>query len=100
MSIQPQQNPKYLIQIVEDYEPILATECLAIRRGMGKEDCGRARKVVRDWKAGASIEVEIVNELCNRLRTRHVGLLRTQEGVLDIVKQEFASLLWNLKSRV
>lgn len=94
------QRPRYLLQIVEDVEPIMAVECLAQRRGLGKEDCGRARKVVRDWKAGNPIEIELVNELCNRLRTRHVGMLRTQEGVLAIVQQEFASLLWNLKSRV
>jgi UDP-N-acetyl-D-mannosaminuronic acid transferase (WecB/TagA/CpsF family) len=60
----------------------------------------RDGEVVR-WKAGAAIEIDLVEELCDRLAKRKwgVGLLRPQTSVVAAVKEEFASLVYDLKAR-
>lgn len=52
------------------------------------------------WKPGADIEVDLINELCDRLTKRGVGLFRTEATVLAAVREEFASLLFDLKRKV
>lgn len=55
---------------------------------------------VVEWKPGSPLEVDIAEELCNRLKVRGVGMFASEEKVLTAVREEFASILWILKSRV
>lgn len=52
------------------------------------------------WLPGSPIEVDIVDELCKRIATRGVGLFRSEKKVLTAIKEEFAGVIWDLKSRV
>lgn len=56
-------------------------------------------KVV-EWIPGNRIEVDIVKELCYRLRSRGIGAFKTEAVVLKAVEEEFAKMLWDLKSQV
>ena len=55
---------------------------------------------VVNWKPGADIEVDVIEDLCLRLKKRGVGFFKTQAAVLDAVREEFASELWDLKKKV
>lgn len=55
---------------------------------------------VVEWKPGHSLEVNIADELCARLKVRGVGMFKSEAQVLLAVKEEFAAMLWILKSRV
>lgn len=58
----------------------------------------RSGQVVQ-WRAGMPIETDLVTDLCERLKSRGVGIFTTQEKVLAAVKEEFAELLWTLKAK-
>ena len=55
---------------------------------------------VVEWTPGSLIEVDIAEELANRLKLRGVGLFASEEKVLTAVREEFAAMLWILKSRI
>lgn len=56
-------------------------------------------KVV-EWLPGAKIETDLIRELVYRLRTRGVGVFKSEAAVLKAVEEEFAALLWELKKQV
>jgi hypothetical protein len=58
----------------------------------------RDGEVVR-WKAGAPIESDLVQELCDRLQKKGVGWFRSEAKVLEAVKSEFSGVVWDLKSK-
>ena len=55
---------------------------------------------VVQWAPGALVEVNIADELCNRLKNRNIGVFASQASVLAAVREEFAAMLWYLKSKV
>ena len=55
---------------------------------------------VVEWTPGNRIEIDIVKELCYRLRNRKVGMFQSEVKVLAAVEEEFAKLLWDLKKQV
>ena len=57
-------------------------------------------EVVKTWLPGHPIEIDLALELCNRLRSRGVGVFKSQEQVLAAVKEELASLIFSLKAQV
>lgn len=52
------------------------------------------------WKPGADVETDLVDDLCDRLKARGVGLFKTEKTVLDLVREELADVLWELKKKV
>ncbi len=52
------------------------------------------------WAPGGSVETDLVDELCRRIKVRGVGILRSEAKVLACVREEFASLLFDLKRKV
>ena len=55
---------------------------------------------VVEWVPGNRIEIDLVKELVYRLRSRGVGVFKTEAAVLKAVEEEFAALLWALKKQV
>ena len=56
-------------------------------------------KVV-SWKPGHDIETDISDELCSRLSKRGVGWFKSESKVLTAVREEIASIIWDLKVKV
>ena len=52
------------------------------------------------WRPGSEVEVDLAEELCQRLKLRGVGLFTSEATVLQAVREEFASILFDLKRKV
>lgn len=52
------------------------------------------------WVPGHPIEIAVPDELCRRLEARGVGMLVSEATVLKMVREEFAKMLFDLKSQV
>lgn len=56
-------------------------------------------KVVQ-WEPGLSVEKALVTELIGRVRTKGVGVFRTENHVIHDVREALEELLYELKSKV
>ena len=56
--------------------------------------------VVATWLPGLPIEVDLVEELCVRLKKKGVGWFTPEAKVLAAVKMELASVIFDLKRKV
>lgn len=52
------------------------------------------------WRPGFPVEVDIVEDVCEKLSKRGVGLFRSQARVLQAVRECFAESLLELKKKV
>ena len=68
---------KYVIQVVE----------------------GSTGRVVQ-WAPGLAVERQLIDELCNRVAAKGVGLLRSTPKVVEAVRTSLIELLHELKSDV
>lgn len=55
---------------------------------------------VVEWAPGLAVERQLVEDLCNRVASKGVGILRTTAHVVDDVKTSLEELLFELKSDV
>jgi hypothetical protein len=53
-----------------------------------------------EWAPGQYIESHLVDELCNRVRAKGVGLGRTTNHVVEDVRAAITELLFELKKQV
>ncbi len=56
-------------------------------------------KVV-SWAPGLAAEVELIDNLCERVRAKGVGLAMTEAHVIADVRAAFAELLYDLKAKI
>ena len=57
-------------------------------------------KVVTGWEPGLTVEKRLVEELVNRVKTKGVGIFRTEDHVAKDVRAAIEELLYDLKSLV
>lgn len=52
------------------------------------------------WKPGADLETDLIDDLCERLKLRGVGLFKGEAKVLALVREELADVIFDLKKKV
>ena len=55
---------------------------------------------VAQWAPGLDIETEFIENLCNRVLAKGVGMLRSEKRVIEAVRQAAQELLFDLKAQV
>lgn len=55
---------------------------------------------VVEWAPGMAIERQLVDDLCNRVAAKGVGILRPTSHVVEDVRTSLEELLFELKSDV
>lgn len=58
----------------------------------------KTHEVVKGWQPGDRVEVDLVEDLCERLKG-NMGL-RTEAAILKAVRKSFAEMIHELKRRV
>lgn len=53
-----------------------------------------------EWAPGRAVEMNIVDELCSRVKAKGVGALRTEAHVIADVRLAMTELLYDLKKQV
>lgn len=57
-------------------------------------------QVAKGWQPADRVEMDLVEDLCTRLKGRGIGMFRTEAKVLETVRGAFAEMLLELKRRV
>ena len=58
------------------------------------------KEVIYSWLPGLEVEKQFETELCNRVKAKGVGILRTEKHVIADVLSALRELLYDLKSKV
>ena len=57
-------------------------------------------RVVTGWQPGDKVETDLVDDLVVRVKQKGVGIFKSEERVLDGVREAFQEMLLALKGRV
>ena len=57
-------------------------------------------QVAQGWQPGDKTEIDLVDDLCGRLKGSGIGVFRTEAKVIEAVRSEFQAMILDLKRRV
>lgn len=53
-----------------------------------------------EFAPGLAVESQILEELCDRVNAKGVGIGRTSEHVINSIRSSFQELFWDLKKQM